>query len=269
MKPEFAGSGGDGGDGAVVVMPVRTVVMVVTHRRGPPGAVVVVVAGVGEGGRQMVVRGMAGRAGPLRLLHGPHPRPLPSPVPASADTVGSRRLDLSASPLADPEAAAFPSPRGGGRVTAGFVICFPNYSTFLAKPGLYVEDIFVRAPWRRRGLGRMMLSAVAGRAAEIGMGRVEWCVLDWNQNAIDFYEGMGAEVFKQWRICRLTAPRSTSTRAPAAARVRRRTPAGRPSRPVGVERSGLRRLVIIIRRWILPPLGGDAFLVATITDLVH
>ncbi|KAF7055668.1 hypothetical protein CFC21_063171 [Triticum aestivum] len=129
----------------------------------------------------------------------------PSPASASADTVGSRRLDLSASsPLADPEAAAFPSPRGGGRVTAGFVICFPNYSTFLAKPGLYVEDIFVRAPWRRRGLGRMMLSAVAGRAAEIGMGRVEWCVLDWNQNAIDFYEGMGAEVFKQWRICRLT-----------------------------------------------------------------
>ena len=99
----------------------------------------------------------------------------PSPIPASADsTVGSLRLDLSAaSPLADPEAAAFPSPRGGGRVTAGFVICFPNYCTFLAKPGLYVEDVFVRAPWRRRGLGRMMLSAVAGRAAEIGMGRVE------------------------------------------------------------------------------------------------
>jgi len=62
----------------------------------------------------------------------------------------------------------------------------------------------VRAPWRRRGLGRMMLSAVAGRAAEIGMGRVEWCVLDWNKNAIDFYEGMGADVLPQWRICRLT-----------------------------------------------------------------
>ncbi|KAK1652912.1 hypothetical protein QYE76_070717 [Lolium multiflorum] len=130
----------------------------------------------------------------------------PSPVSASADTIGSLRLDLSASPLADPEAAAFPSPRAAGRVTAGFVICFPNYSSFLAKPGLYVEDIFVRAPWRHRGLGRMMLSAVAARAAEIGMGRVEWCVLDWNQNAIDFYEGMGAEVFTKWRICRLTGP---------------------------------------------------------------
>lgn len=129
----------------------------------------------------------------------------PSPLPASGpSTIASHCLDLSASPLADPEAAAFASPRGGGRVTAGFVICFPNYSTFLSKPGLYVEDIFVRAPWRRRGLGRMMLSAVAGKAAELGMGRVEWCVLDWNKNAIDFYEGMGAEVLPQWRICRLT-----------------------------------------------------------------
>ncbi|NP_001136452.1 Probable acetyltransferase NATA1-like [Zea mays] len=128
----------------------------------------------------------------------------PTPIlPDSSSTIASRRLDLSASPLADPEAATFASPRGGGRVTAGFVICFPNYSTFLSKPGLYVEDIFVRAPWRRRGLGRMMLSAVAGRAAELGMGRVEWCVLDWNKNAIDFYEGMGADVLPQWRICRL------------------------------------------------------------------
>jgi GNAT superfamily N-acetyltransferase len=129
----------------------------------------------------------------------------PSPAAAgSSSTIGSLRLDLSASPLADPEAPAFASPRGGGRVTAGFVICFPNYSSFLSKPGLYVEDIFVRAPWRRRGLGRMMLSSVAGRAAELGMGRVEWCVLDWNKNAIDFYEGMGADVLPQWRICRLT-----------------------------------------------------------------
>ncbi|KAK8447822.1 hypothetical protein SEVIR_8G160600v4 [Setaria viridis] len=121
----------------------------------------------------------------------------------SSSTIGSLRLDLSASPLADPEAAAFASPRGGGRVTAGYVICFPNYPSFLSKPGLYVEDIFVRAPWRRRGLGQMMLSSVAGRVAELGMGRVEWCVLDWNKNAIDFYERMGADVLSQWCICRL------------------------------------------------------------------
>ncbi|EES13193.1 hypothetical protein BDA96_07G003800 [Sorghum bicolor] len=126
-------------------------------------------------------------------------------VPDSSTTIASRRLDLSAfPPLEDPEAAAgFASPRGGGRVTAGFVICFPNYSAMLSKPGLYMEDIFVRAPWRRRGLGRTMFSAIAGKAAELGMGRVEWCVMDRNKNAIDFYEGMGADVLPQWRICRL------------------------------------------------------------------
>ncbi|XP_072954356.1 GCN5-related N-acetyltransferase 8-like [Typha angustifolia] len=128
----------------------------------------------------------------------------PTPLPPSADAGFpiSRRIDLAA-PLDDPEADAFASPRGGGKVVAGFVLCFPNYSTFLAKPGLYVEDIFVRAAWRRKGLGKMMLSAVAAQAARMGMGRVEWCVLDWNQNAINFYEGMGAEVMPQWRICRL------------------------------------------------------------------
>ncbi|KAJ1264159.1 hypothetical protein BS78_09G241500 [Paspalum vaginatum] len=83
--------------------------------------------------------------------------PPPSPHAASA----------SASPLADTEATTFSSPRGGGRITAGLVVCFPNYSTSLSFPGLYVEDIFVRASWRRRSL---MLSVVAGKAAELGMG---------------------------------------------------------------------------------------------------
>ncbi|KAG0467036.1 hypothetical protein HPP92_018616 [Vanilla planifolia] len=104
----------------------------------------------------------------------------------------------------DPEAEAFASPRGGGLVVAGFVLCFPNYSTFMARPGLYVEDLFVREAWRRLGMGRMMLSVVAREAARMGCGRVEWCVLDWNTNAIDFYEGMGAEVLQPWRICRLS-----------------------------------------------------------------
>lgn len=84
------------------------------------------------------------------------------------------------------------------------MLCFPNYSSFLAKPGIYIEDIFVREPWRRRGVGRMMLAAVAGEAARMGYGRVEWCVLDWNENAIRFYKEMGAEVLPMWRICRLS-----------------------------------------------------------------
>jgi L-ornithine N5-acetyltransferase len=110
------------------------------------------------------------------------------------------------SPITDSDQADFVSPLGDGRVIAAFVICFPNYSTFLAKPGPYIEDIFVRGPWRRLGLGKFMLSSVAKKAAELGMGRVEWCVLDWNVNAIEFYKGMVAEVFQEWRICRLTGP---------------------------------------------------------------
>nr|CAD1843856.1 unnamed protein product [Ananas comosus var. bracteatus] len=145
------------------------------------------------------------------LLHRPHPRPPPTPLkplkplkPLPIPPI-SRRIDLP-SPVPDPDAAAFASSRGGGGVVAGFLLCFPNYSTFLAKPGIYVEDIFVRAPWRRRGLGRMMLAAVAAQAARMGMGRVEWCVLDWNAAAIDFYKQMGADVLPMWRICRLAGP---------------------------------------------------------------
>ncbi|WOL09868.1 hypothetical protein Cni_G18621 [Canna indica] len=123
--------------------------------------------------------------------------------PAFAPIV--RKLDLEA-PVEDPEAKDFASPQGGEAVVAGFVLCFPSYSSLLAKPGLYIEDIFVRAAWRRRGLGRMLLSAVAGQAARMGMGRVEWCVLDWNMNAIKFYEEMGAEVLPAPRIGRLSGP---------------------------------------------------------------
>lgn len=62
----------------------------------------------------------------------------------------------------------------------------------------------MRECYRRKGLGRMLLTAVANQAVKLGYGRVEWCVLDWNVNAIKFYELMGAEVMQQWRICRLT-----------------------------------------------------------------
>lgn len=124
----------------------------------------------------------------------------------------TRRVDL-ASPVSDPEPEAFASPRGGGRVVAGFVLFFPNYSALLAKPGFYVENLLVREAYRRRGFGRMLLSAVAAQAARMGMGRVEWSVLDWNVNAIKFYEEMGAEVLPEWRICRLTGGALQSYRA--------------------------------------------------------
>ncbi|KAF2295705.1 hypothetical protein GH714_033663 [Hevea brasiliensis] len=73
-----------------------------------------------------------------------------------------------------------------------------------SKPGLYVEDLFVRECYRRKGMGKMLLSAVAAQAVKMGYGRVEWTVLDWNVNAIKFYEEMGAKVLTDWRICRLT-----------------------------------------------------------------
>lgn len=109
-------------------------------------------------------------------------------------------LDL---PIDDPETEIFRSD-GGDAIVAGFVLFFPNYSTFLGKPGFYVEDLFVRECYRRKGLGRMLLSAVAKQAVKMGYGRVEWVVLDWNVNAIRFYEEMGAKILQEWRICRLT-----------------------------------------------------------------
>jgi len=105
-------------------------------------------------------------------------------------------------PIEDPERETFKS--ADGVTVVGFVLFFPNYSTFLAKPGFYVEDLFVRECYRRKGFGRMLLSAVAKQAVKMGYGRVEWVVLDWNVNAIRFYEEMGADVLNEWRICRLT-----------------------------------------------------------------
>ena len=86
----------------------------------------------------------------------------------------------------------------------GFAIFFHNYSTFLTKPGIYLEDIFVSPEYRRQGIGKALLTKVAQIAVERDCGRLEWSVLDWNQPAIDFYEKMGAKVLKEWQICRLT-----------------------------------------------------------------
>uniref|UniRef100_A0A2P2PLI1 N-acetyltransferase domain-containing protein n=1 Tax=Rhizophora mucronata TaxID=61149 RepID=A0A2P2PLI1_RHIMU len=130
-----------------------------------------------------------------------------SPIPQilSSDFAPIERILHYDHPLVDPEAETFRS--GGADVSvAGFVLFFPNYSTFLGKPGFYVEDLFVRECYRRKGFGRMLLTAVAVQAVKMGYGRVEWVVLDWNVNAIKFYEEMGAKVLPEWRICRLTGP---------------------------------------------------------------
>ncbi|MEY2686632.1 MAG: hypothetical protein RL375_830 [Pseudomonadota bacterium] len=99
------------------------------------------------------------------------------------------------------------TPSAGAPATtiAGFALYFSNYSTFLARPGIYLEDLFVLPAYRGTGLGRALLARLAEIAVERGCGRLEWSVLDWNQPAIDFYQGLGARVMPEWRICRVTA----------------------------------------------------------------
>jgi len=91
-----------------------------------------------------------------------------------------------------------------GGVPAGFAIYFFNYSTFLAQPGLYLEDLFVKPEFRGHGTGKALLLHLARLAHRRGCGRMEWTVLDWNQPAIDFYESVGARRMKEWQVCRLT-----------------------------------------------------------------
>ncbi len=90
-----------------------------------------------------------------------------------------------------------------GEVVA-FALFFTNFSTFLAKPGLYLEDLFVRPAHRGQGIGKALLSKLGALAVQRGCGRFEWSVLDWNQNAIALYEQMGAKVMPDWRICRIS-----------------------------------------------------------------
>lgn len=91
----------------------------------------------------------------------------------------------------------------GGQVVA-FALFFANFSTFLGRPGLYLEDLYVQPAHRGSGLGKALLSHLGALAVERGCGRFEWSVLDWNERAIGFYERMGATVMPDWRICRLT-----------------------------------------------------------------
>jgi GNAT superfamily N-acetyltransferase len=85
----------------------------------------------------------------------------------------------------------------------GFALFFHNYSTFLAQPGLYLEDLYIRPTYRRQGLGKSLLTSVARLAVERGCGRYEWTVLDWNEPSIRFYESLGAEMKRDWRIMRV------------------------------------------------------------------
>ncbi|HVZ22594.1 MAG TPA: GNAT family N-acetyltransferase [Vicinamibacterales bacterium] len=91
-----------------------------------------------------------------------------------------------------------------GDEPAGFAVFFQTFSTFLGVPGMYLEDLYVRPRFRRHGLGRALLTHLAGIAVERGYGRVEWAVLDWNEPAIAFYKALGARPMDEWTVFRLT-----------------------------------------------------------------
>ena len=111
---------------------------------------------------------------------------------------------------ADLEAALFtPSPRAFCEIAelegeaVGFALWFYNFSTFVGRSGLYLEDLFVRPQARGRGVGKALLKALAQRCVDEGLGRMEWAVLDWNAPAIAVYDALGAQSMDDWRIRRL------------------------------------------------------------------
>ncbi|WP_414451985.1 N-acetyltransferase family protein [Burkholderia sp. 22PA0099] len=123
---------------------------------------------------------------------------------------------------ADLDDALFgPNPAAGALVATqdgavvGYALYFQNYSTFLGKRGLYLEDLYVQPACRGTGLGTRLLRALAALAVEQRCGRFEWTVLDWNQPAIDFYERLGATVLPDWRVVRVTGEQLEALAKPA------------------------------------------------------
>lgn len=108
---------------------------------------------------------------------------------------------------------------------AGFALFFHNYSTFLARPGVYLEDLFVFPRFRGQGLGRLLLSRLARIAVDRGCGRLEWAVLDWNVDAIRFYQSVGAQAMTEWTVNRVTGDALRALAEPAD------DTAAEPSRP--------------------------------------
>jgi len=99
---------------------------------------------------------------------------------------------------------------------AGFVIYFHNFSTFLGRPGLCIEDLYVRPAFRGQGVGRGLLAHVATLAGERGCGRMEWSVLNWNRRAIGFYESLGARPVNDWTVYRLDRAALDALQEPGA-----------------------------------------------------
>ncbi len=93
-----------------------------------------------------------------------------------------------------------------GGEAAGFALFFHNFSTFLGRPGLYLEDLYVRPAFRSAGIGKELLVRLASLAKRRGCGRLEWWVLDWNEPAVGFYRSIGAEPMDDWTVYRVSGP---------------------------------------------------------------
>jgi GNAT superfamily N-acetyltransferase len=126
-----------------------------------------------------------------------------------SDQVAATEESLRQSLFGDrPSAEVIFARVGGERV--GFAVFFHNYSTFLGRRGLYLEDLFVKPEFRGRGYGRTLLAYLARLALERGCGRMEWAVLDWNAPAIEFYRNLGAAPLEGWTVYRLGKDRFSS-----------------------------------------------------------
>ncbi|HEU5398786.1 MAG TPA: GNAT family N-acetyltransferase [Gammaproteobacteria bacterium] len=120
-----------------------------------------------------------------------------------AHEVVATEPDLRRSLFGERPAAECLIAESGGK-PAGFALFFHNFSTFLGKPGLYLEDLYVKPELRGQGVGRKLLAHLARLAISRGCGRFEWAVLDWNEPAIRFYQSLGARMLQDWRINRVT-----------------------------------------------------------------
>ena len=115
----------------------------------------------------------------------------------TADAVTLREALFGSRPAAEVVIAEYEG------APAGFALFFTNFSTFIGRPGIYLEDLFVRPAYRRKGIGRVLLAWLARLAGERGCGRLEWAVLDWNEPAIRFYRELGAVPMDEWTVFRV------------------------------------------------------------------